>query len=172
LTGEFALKGCSLLIVEDDVALAAVLEEYMGESGYVVTVTHDGKRALELLDSRAFDIVLLDIMLPGVSGLSILERVGGDPRQTVVILMTGFSGIEDALHAVARGAYDFVSKPFQLPEIRVRINNAAHYQQLLRHYLSSSADPGERLPAGRDGTDVKVRGDVALRVYSAARGGA
>ncbi len=147
-------------------ALALVLEEYLGEAGYEITLCHNGREALALLGERTFDLILLDIMLPGVNGLDILDRAGGDPYRTLVILMTGFSGIEDALHAVERGAYDFVSKPFQLPEIRVRIDNAARYQVLLRQHYGSA----DEMLGGRDGvkhTAVQISGDAAARVYSA-----
>ena len=121
-----------LLVVEDDEALAALLEEYLGEAGYAVSVCRRGDTALEMLKNAQFDLVLTDIVLPGADGLTILQTVGGEPLRTLVILMTGYSGVEDALHAVEKGAYDFVSKPFQLPEIRVRLDNARKYQQLLR----------------------------------------
>jgi DNA-binding NtrC family response regulator len=121
-----------LLVVEDDEALAALLEEYLGEAGYTVTVCRRGDTALEKLKQAPFDLVLTDIVLPGADGLTILQQAGGEPLRTLVILMTGYSGVEDALHAVEKGAYDFVSKPFQLPEILVRLDNARKYQQLLR----------------------------------------
>jgi len=134
-----------LLIVEDDAALAALLEEYMREAGYQVATRHRGDDALALLATTSFDLVLSDIVMPGADGLSILKSAGGDSLRTLVILMTGYSGIEDAIHAVELGAYDFVSKPFQLPEIRVRLDNAARYQQLLRKMaaLSGEVRPGE-----------------------------
>lgn len=123
---------CRLLIIEDDTALAALLEEYLSESNYHVQVINDGNSAIELLASQHFDVVLSDIMLPGVDGMTILKKVGGDFTRTIVVLMTGYSGIDDALSAVKQGAYDFVSKPFQLPEIRIRLDNAAGHQKLLR----------------------------------------
>jgi len=146
-----------LLIVEDDAALAALLEEYFREAGYDVTLRVRGDDALAALRERAFDLVLTDIVLPGADGLSILREAAGRPERTLVILMTGYSGIEDALHAVEQGAYDFVSKPFQLPEIRVRLDNAARYQELLRRLARLTA------PAGMNAAPVSAR--HALRVY-------
>ncbi len=121
-----------LLIAEDDEALGAILEEYLTDSGYHVTLVQRGDDALHLLKKNHFDIILTDIVMPGADGLSVLNASCGDATRTLVLLMTGYSGIEDAMHAVEQGAYDFVSKPFQLPEIRVRIDNAARYQSLLR----------------------------------------
>ena len=129
---------CRLLIIEDDTALAALLEEYLSESNYDIQVINDGSSAIELLSRQHFDVVLSDIMLPGVDGMTILKKVGGDFARTIVVLMTGYSGIDDALSAVKQGAYDFVNKPFQLPEIKIRLNNAAAYQKLLRQIQDKS----------------------------------
>jgi len=123
-----------LLIAEDDKALAALLLEYLSEGDYDVTVCHRGDDALVLLKQHTYDLVLTDIVMPGADGLTLLAAVNNQDSQALVILMTGYSGIEDALHAVEQGAYDFVSKPFQLPEIRVRLDNAARYQSLLQRW--------------------------------------
>ncbi|MDX8403835.1 MAG: response regulator [Mariprofundaceae bacterium] len=123
-----------LLIAEDDEALAALLEEYLSEADYEVVLCHRGDDALECLRNDHFDLILSDIVMPGADGLTLLAEAQGNPVKTLVVLMTGYSGIEDAIHAVKQGAYDFVSKPFQLPEIRVRLDNAAKYQSLLRRW--------------------------------------
>ncbi|OIP99915.1 MAG: response regulator [Zetaproteobacteria bacterium CG2_30_46_52] len=132
-----------LLIAEDDLALAALLEEYLGGSGYHTTVVHRGDDALALLKKEHFDIILSDIVMPGADGLALLAQNHQDPIRTLVLLMTGYSGIEDAIHAVEQGAYDFISKPFQLPEIRVRLDNAMRYQSLLRQLQYQSSLPVE-----------------------------
>ncbi|MDQ6995418.1 MAG: response regulator [Mariprofundaceae bacterium] len=128
------MKQTRLLIAEDDKALAALLLEYLSEGDYDVTVCHRGDDALALLKQHSYDLVLTDIVMPGADGLTLLAEVKHQDKHTFVILMTGYSGIEDALHAVEQGAYDFVSKPFQLPEIRVRLDNAARYQKLLQRW--------------------------------------
>ncbi|MDQ6973260.1 MAG: response regulator [Mariprofundaceae bacterium] len=128
------MKQTQLLIAEDDKALAALLLEYLSEGDYDVTVSHRGDDALALLKQHSYDLVLTDIVMPGADGLTLLAEINKQDSHTLVILMTGYSGIEDALHAVEQGAYDFVSKPFQLPEIRVRLDNAARYQRLLRRW--------------------------------------
>jgi len=137
-----------LLLVEDDEALAALLEEYLQEAGYSVQTHLRGDTALKAIAAEHFDLVLTDLVLPGADGLSILREASGRPERTLVILMTGYSGIQDALDAVRQGSYDFVSKPFQLPEIHVRLDNAARYQSLLRQWMSASeaAVPIARLP--------------------------
>ncbi|MDX8392638.1 MAG: response regulator [Mariprofundaceae bacterium] len=127
-----------LLIVEDDEALAALLEEYFQEVGYDVELHLRGDTAIQALRHAQYDLVLTDLVLPGADGLSIMREAGGQPQQTLVVLMTGYSGIQDALDAVRQGAYDFVGKPFQLPEMHVRLDNAARYQALLRKWLAGT----------------------------------
>ncbi len=134
--------GARLLLAEDDAALASLLDEYLSEAGYEVTMCLRGDEALARLRESSFDLVLTDIVMPGADGLSLLRAAAGSPERTLVILMTGYSGIEDALHAVDQGAYDFVSKPFQLPEILVRLNNAMRYQRLLRRVRALEGEIG------------------------------
>jgi len=148
-----------LLLVEDDRSLATLLEEYLNDAGYKVCLCMRGEEAIEKLQKEHFDLVLTDIVLPQVSGLCILDEVSGDPASTLVILMTGYSGLEDAIHAVRMGAYDFISKPFQFPELCVRIDNAARYQSLLRKLqaLGAGAAPGAKTDASAG--EYSARGD-------------
>ena len=127
-----------LLIAEDDLALSALLEEFLSGFGYEILLCHRGDDAIKHLKKEHFDLVLTDIVMPGADGLSLLAEVYDKPLKTLVILMTGYSGVEDAIHAVEKGAYDFVSKPFQLPELRVRIDNAVRYQSLLRRWQAAN----------------------------------
>lgn len=152
-----------LLLVEDDEALAALLEEYLQEAGYDVETHLRGDTALAALQNNDYDLVLTDLVLPGADGMRILSAASGRPERTLVMLMTGYSGIQDALEAVQKGAYDFVSKPFQLPEIHVRLNNAARYQALLRKWLASTTEAP--IPIAR------MTGQNALRAYDTYKDG-
>ncbi len=165
-----------LLIAEDDEALAALLEEYLSEGDYEVSVCLRGDDALEKMKQEHFDIVLTDVVMPGADGLTVLAEASDDPIRTLVVLMTGYSGIEDALHAVEQGAYDFVSKPFQLPEIRVRLDNAARYQTLLRRFQAVSGESGVEtasdvfIPLQMQGMVNQPSGIVAVRAYGRREG--
>ena len=146
-----------LLLAEDDEALASLLEEYLLEAGYDLVVHHRGDTALQALQQQHFDLVLSDIVMPGVDGLTLLRHVHDHMPDTLLLLMTGYSGIENALHAVEQGAYDFVSKPFQLPEIRVRLDNAARYQRLLVCYKALSAEGLQPMVVAQPDGDMVVR---------------
>ncbi len=146
-----------LLLAEDDEALASLLEEYLLEANYDVVVHHRGDAAIEAVRHAPFDLILSDIVMPGADGLDLLRYVKEHELDTLVLLMTGYSGIENALHAVEQGAYDFVSKPFQLPEIRVRLDNAARYQQLLRQFRGLSGASSKPVEGRQPGGLMVVR---------------
>ncbi|MDQ6991868.1 MAG: response regulator [Mariprofundus sp.] len=148
-----------LMLAEDDGALASILEEYLVNAGYDVVVYRRGDLALAALQEGSFDLILADVVMPGADGLSLLNFVRENSSDTLVLLMTGFSSIEDALLAVKQGAYDFVSKPFQLPEIRIRLDNAARYQQLMRLWKQKTGKL-ERLEGSYHGNDM-----AAVRAY-------
>jgi len=157
------MQSCRLLIIENDVALTELLVEYLKDFDYTITVCHDGNSALDLLQHDQFDLILSDIMLPDISGLDILQSVlkkpSSSPEQTMVILMTGFSDIGDAIDFVDQGAYDIIYKPFQFPVMRLRLDNAVRYQRLLRLYMKDK---------DRNLTDVeitRISGSVAVRAY-------
>ncbi len=146
-----------LLLAEDDEALASLLEEYLLEAKYNVVVHHRGDTAIEAIRHEHFDLVLSDIVMPGADGLALLAYIQEHALDTLVLLMTGYSGIENALHAVEQGAYDFVSKPFQLPEIRVRLDNAARYQHLMRRFNQLEAVAPDAVASRQPGGLMVVR---------------
>jgi len=154
-----------LLLAEDDEALSSLLEEYLLEAGYDLVVHHRGDTALLALQQQHFDLVLSDIVMPGADGLTLLKHVRQFMPDTLVLLMTGYSGIENALHAVEQGAYDFVSKPFQLPEIRVRLDNAARYQRLLKRYRKLTGETVQPLESN------KPSGALVARAYDKGTSG-
>jgi len=151
------VKTTRLLLAEDDEALASLLEEYLLEAEYDVEVHHRGDTAIAALKQRHFDLILSDIVMPGADGLALLHYVREHMPDSMVLLMTGYSGIENALHAVEQGAYDFVSKPFQLPELRVRLDNAARYQRLLRRFNERNGEIVAPVESRRAGGPMVVR---------------
>ncbi len=146
-----------LLLAEDDEALASLLKEYLLEAQYDVIVYHRGDTAIKAVSQQHFDLVLSDIVMPGADGLALLGYIQEHALDTLVLLMTGYSGIENALHAVEQGAYDFVSKPFQLPEIRVRLDNAARYQRLVRRFRKLDTDASNAVESRQPGGLMVVR---------------
>ncbi|RMJ06107.1 Response regulator ArlR [Marinobacter litoralis] len=112
-----------LLIVEDQVDLAENLFEFLGEDRYVLDFAADGLTALHLLATQSYDVIVLDLMLPGVNGYEICRRIREDLQcQTPVILMTALGALNDKEKGFECGADDYLVKPFELRELQLRID--------------------------------------------------
>ncbi|MEW9050209.1 MAG: response regulator transcription factor [Neobacillus sp.] len=114
----------SILIVEDEEKIARVLELELEYEGYMVTKVLDGIKALEAYRARNWDLILLDVMLSGFSGIEILRRIRASDLQTPIILLTAKSSVEDKVSGLDLGANDYITKPFQIEELLARIRAA------------------------------------------------
>ncbi|MFC4403080.1 response regulator transcription factor [Gracilibacillus xinjiangensis] len=111
----------SILIVEDEEKLARVLELELSYEGYETETALDGQHAFQLLHSNTYQLVLLDIMLPGMSGLEVLRRFRKINKDTPIILLTARDEVHDKVSGLDLGANDYVTKPFQIEELLARI---------------------------------------------------
>lgn len=112
-----------ILAVEDDPLLAAHLASHLGQRGFVVTLRHDGDEVVDLVRSQPFDLILMDIMLPGSSGLEVLAELRERERQRLpVILMSALGAEQDRIVGFSQGADDYLPKPFSMLEMDVRID--------------------------------------------------
>src|SRR5215207_2886666 len=107
-----AAKLGRLLIVDDEVELMSALCETLADEGYETTGVGNGEAGLKLLAQRTFDLVLSDLMMPGMSGLELLRRALDADPDLVGIIMTGQGTIPSAVEAMRIGAFDYVLKPF------------------------------------------------------------
>lgn len=121
----------SILIVDDDTNLLSVLKTLFVES-HAVTTCSDGSEAVEICKKRHFDVVLSDIIMPGASGLDVLKQVRKSDPNTIVILITGYASLETAIDAIREGAYDYITKPFKLEQLKNVVKNALERVQLSR----------------------------------------
>jgi two-component system, OmpR family, phosphate regulon response regulator PhoB len=115
--------GAHILVVEDEEALAALLDYNLAREGYEVRVAADGDEALLALEEDRPDLVLLDWMLPGVSGIEICRRIRASAglRDTPVIILTARGEEADRVRGLETGADDYMTKPFSVPELIARI---------------------------------------------------
>jgi DNA-binding NtrC family response regulator len=120
-----------VLIIDDEEALRAVLSDLFGECGYKVTTAGDGDSGLATALSEDFDLIMLDLSLPGADGLSVLCEVKQQKPATQVIMMTGYASMQHAIEAMKLGAYDFITKPFDLNEVQLIAQRATEHQQLI-----------------------------------------
>ncbi|MBQ0065247.1 MAG: response regulator transcription factor [Firmicutes bacterium] len=112
--------GVRILVVEDDAGLARFVELELQHEGYEVTCCDDGRKALQTALDKDFELILLDIMLPGLNGLEVLRRLQHE-KSTPVILLTARDAIMDKVAGLDAGAVDYITKPFAIEELLARI---------------------------------------------------
>ncbi len=110
-----------LLVVEDEKLLAAGLEQGLEEQGYAVDVAHDGQAALDLDLTADYDAVILDLMLPRLSGAEVCRELRRRGRTMPILVLTARSGVDDKVRLLDGGADDYLTKPFALAEIQARL---------------------------------------------------
>ncbi|MEK4853460.1 response regulator transcription factor [Paenibacillus sp. FSL H7-0756] len=113
-----------ILVVEDEVRIARLLQIELECEGYRVSIAGSGHQGLEMYQEQQPDLLLLDVMLPGFSGIELLRRIrSGDP-DTPVLLLTAKSSVEDKVSGLDLGANDYITKPFQIEELLARVRAA------------------------------------------------
>lgn len=115
------MANASILVVEDEEKIARLLELELSFEGYQVTKASDGIEALEAYRNGTWDLILLDVMLPGLSGIELLRRIRANDFDTPVILLTAKNSVEDKVSGLDLGADDYITKPFQIEELLARI---------------------------------------------------
>ncbi|NCA75195.1 MAG: sigma-54-dependent Fis family transcriptional regulator [Alphaproteobacteria bacterium] len=118
-------KQISILIVDDEETVRDSLYNWFLEDGYHVECAENAKKALAMMESGHFDIVLADIKMPGMDGLEMLRRIKSLKRDTMVIVMTAFATVNTAVKALKDGAFDYVTKPFDPDDLSHLIRNAS-----------------------------------------------
>ena len=114
----------SVCILDDEPIVGDRLKPEMEDDGYEVEVFVDSASAIHRLDERCFDIFITDLKMEGVDGMGFLERVKESCPRSEIIMITGYATIETARESFTRGAYDFISKPFRISEIRSAVKKA------------------------------------------------
>jgi DNA-binding NtrC family response regulator len=117
-------KKISILIVDDEESVRDSLYNWFIEDGYRVECAEDAKKALSVLESDAFDIILADIKMLGMDGLEMLRRIKSIRKDAIVIMMTAFATVDTAVQALKDGAFDYVTKPFDPDDLSHLIRNA------------------------------------------------
>lgn len=137
-----------ILLVEDEEKLARMVELELRYEGYEVTKAFDGRNGLELAQSGKFDLVLLDIMLPHLSGMEVLRRLRREGNAIPVIMLTARDNVVDKVLGLDSGADDYVTKPFAIEELLARIRAALRKRPAAR-------TEGNALTAGPVSMDVE-----------------
>ena len=136
-----------ILVVEDEEKLARFIEMELGYEGYAVTKAFDGRTGLQMAETGEFDLVLLDIMLPGINGLEVLRRLRRG-TSLPVILLTARDGVIDKVQGLDGGADDYITKPFAIEELLARVRAALRkscpIESETLHACGVTLDPARR----------------------------
>jgi len=119
-----------ILIVDDNQDLCSLLRHGLAPLGYDITVAYDGLRALQLLESGIFNLMILDLMLPQLNGIDVLRNIRAQHPEVEVIVLTAYASLESAIEALRLGAYDYVTKPFSMEAIRSAVRRALEKQHM------------------------------------------
>lgn len=142
-----------ILVVDDEPSMQMALREFLAKRGYETDVAGSAEAGLEKIRQKVYDLILLDIRLPGMSGIEAIPHIRESESQGEIIVITAHGSSETALQAVERGAYDFFSKPFSLKEMEIVVRRALEKRRLqeeikaLRKQIPA-ADPAERIIGG------------------------
>ncbi len=118
-------QSLEVLVLDDEPIVGKRLKPALEKDGYVVEVFEDGRSALARLGEKEFDIVVTDVRMDEVDGIQVLEAVQRMSTRTKVIIITGYATVELAREALAKGAFDFIAKPFKPQDLRAVIEKAA-----------------------------------------------
>lgn len=138
-----------ILIVDDEEPFRRLLKKELGRKGFYADTAEDGNVALRKVMDSSFDIILLDIDMPGMDGMTMLNKLKNDPASPAIIVLTGKATVDTAVGAMKDGAYDYLTKPYKLEELSLVINRAYEKRslslenQLLHKELSRRGTPDD-----------------------------
>ena len=131
-----------ILIVDDDEGIRSLVKKYLNEKNYLITTASDAEKAYEKIKIVKFDLIILDIMMPGKTGLQFLKEIRKNSR-VPILMLTAMSSTEDRIDGLETGADDYLSKPFQPKELLLRIKNI-----LKRNSYINKVKPSSNLEFG------------------------
>src|ERR1700704_5001414 len=120
----------NLLIVDDERSIREACREVAQSLGFNTFVADSAEHAYRLLDAQGIDAVLLDLRLPGAGGLEALNRIKSIRPDAVIVVVTGYGTVQSAVQAMKNGAYDYVTKPFSLDELKLLLDRVASHLKL------------------------------------------
>ncbi len=138
--------GLDILLIDDEPDLRVVLEEALRDADHRVTVAGDGAEGMGHVVSRVFDVVITDVRLPKVDGLTLFRRVRQESPTTDVILMTAYAEVADAVAALKKGAYDYLTKPFDVDELLLTIARISEHRALRKELEQARSELSGRRP--------------------------
>jgi two-component system, NtrC family, nitrogen regulation response regulator NtrX len=159
-----------ILIIDDEASIRSSLQGILEDEGYAVQAVESGEAGLQALKGQDFDLLLLDIWLPEMSGLDVLEKVKAGDENPQIIMISGHGTIETAVKATRLGAFDFLEKPLSLEKVVLTVQNALRQTRLEEENVQLREKLGVRFPLiGRSPAIQKLRRDIQLAAPSGGR---
>ncbi len=145
----------SILLIEDDKDIAGLVELHLRDAGHEVRVAHDGRTGLDLALSNSYDMIILDLMLPGIDGIEICRRVRAASAYVPILMLTAKSAELDRVLGLEIGADDYLTKPFSIRELLARIKALFRREEALKS--EATLETQKVIVAGSLDIDVKKR---------------
>jgi DNA-binding NtrC family response regulator len=117
-------KDIRVLVVDDEREVADMLVTMLTRLGYSADWAYSGQEALDKIRQEEFQVIITDVMMPGINGMEVLETVKKQKNKTVVVLITGYATIESGVEAIEKGAYDYLPKPFRSEDLDLTLQRA------------------------------------------------
>ncbi len=126
------MEKAKVLVVDDEESMCKFMEIMLKKEGYSVSTSQDGPNALEHIKSENYDLVIADLMMPEMSGLELLTRAKSANPEIDFIMMTAFASVDSAIEALKKGAFDYVTKPFKVDEIKIAVRKSLEQKKVAR----------------------------------------
>lgn len=148
----------SILIVDDEVDIASSIQYVLKQEGYSTLLAHDGLEAMQIIENQHPDLIILDVMMPGIDGYEVCRRVRSNDKRTPIVMLTARTSEVDTVVGLELGANDYVAKPVRLRELVARVK--AHLREAVDQKTPSRVIKYGDLQIDLDSRLVKVRGEV------------
>lgn len=129
------MENCKILVVEDDDLMQGMIKDTLSREGYEITIADDGEKGLEKFKNNDVDLILVDLKLPKMDGITLLKKIKDVSPEKVVIIMTAYGTIETAVEAMKLGAYDYITKPFLSEELILLIQRGLELSSLKKENI-------------------------------------
>lgn len=149
----------NILVIDDDEPIRDSCQQTLSKDGCLVKTAGEGNEGLRRMKEESFDVILLDLKMPGLSGVEVLERIKENNPETIVIIITGYPSVESAVQTMKMGAYDYLSKPFTPDELRIVLRRALEKKNLVLENIYLKREHEEELEKdliGQSGSMQKV----------------
>ena len=128
----------SVLVIDDEEIMREILQTLLEREGYAVRIAASGQEGLDLARALPFDAVIVDVMMPGIDGLQVLDELKKQDDDLPVLMITAFASMDTAIKAMKLGAFDYITKPFKNDEVLVVLRNAIEHRRLRRREHSAA----------------------------------